>query len=229
MYKEINISLSPEVASEKKLYKKEIAKKILLNEENITDIEILKRSIDARRRDVKIVMKVKVYFGEPMPKKTINFNFQDVSQKQEVIIVGAGPAGLFAALKLIEKGLKPIIIERGKSVSERKIDVATINKNGAINTDTNYCFGEGGAGTFSDGKLYTRSKKRGNIKRIISMLKFHGADEDILSDAHPHIGTNNLPKVIKNIRETILQNGGKIYFNTKVTDLIINNSVFIHI
>lgn len=225
MHKEITIALQPEVAAKEVLYKKAIAREINVPAKEITAIEILRRSIDARKEDAKIVMKVNVWFGDEMPEKEeFELNFQSVSNSPEVIIIGAGPAGLFAALTLIKKGLRPIIFERGKKVSERKKDVANISRNNPIDQNSNYCFGEGGAGTFSDGKLYTRSKKRGNTKYILDVLKYHGADENILTEAHPHIGTNNLPRIIVEIRKTIISAGGKIHFNTKVTDFIIKNN-----
>ncbi len=225
MKKEINIKLIPRVASNIELYKKEIAKKLKIEAEDIVEIEVLKRSIDARKKSVQILMRANVWYGGEKPeKKEIEFKAQNVTNKERVLIVGSGPAGLFAALKLIELGLKPIILERGNAVKDRKRDVAKINRNEPINSESNYCFGEGGAGTFSDGKLYTRSKKRGSTQYVLDILKFHGADENILTDAHPHIGTNNLPQIIVNIRETILKAGGEVHFNTKVTDFIINDS-----
>lgn len=225
MIKEINISLSPEISAKEELYIKKIASKIGVNEAEINHIEILKRSIDARKRDVKIVTQAKVWINEiPSEKPEFDFKINDVSLSPEIIIVGAGPAGLFAALSLIEKNIKPLIIERGKTVSERKKDLSDINKNRFVNPESNYCFGEGGAGTFSDGKLYTRSKKRGDVKKILDILKFHGADEKILTDAHPHIGTNNLPRIIQNIRKTILEAGGEIIFDSKVVDFIIKDN-----
>ena len=225
MQKEISIKLLPEVSAKQELYTTEISKELGIKESDITGIEILKRSIDARQGHVKILMRAVVYYGnENPPKKEINLEYKDVSDKAEIIIVGAGPAGLFAALELIQLGLKPIVIERGKQISERKRDVAQINRNNGVNPDSNYCFGEGGAGTFSDGKLYTRSKKRGSTQKVLDILTFHGADNDILIDAHPHIGTNNLPRIIKQIRETILSAGGQILFNTRVADFIVSGS-----
>ncbi len=225
MIKEITLNLSPKQASDIAFYRKDIAKELNVEESDIRHIEIIKKSIDARKKDVKLVTRLQVWIGEE--KKEIEeakFEFSDVSTKPEVIIVGGGPAGLFAALELIQKGLKPIILERGKIVSERKKDVALINRNTSVNPDSNYCFGEGGAGTFSDGKLYTRSSKRGNIKFILDLLEFHGANKNILSDAHPHIGTNNLPRIIKRIRQTIIDAGGEVLFNTKVVDFIIDDN-----
>lgn len=223
--KEITINLSPKAAAHVAIYKKEIAKKLKISAEKIKEIDVIRRSIDARQKNVKIVMRANVWFAdEKYQKQIFEYNFQDVSTKPEVVIVGAGPAGLFAALKLIEKGLRPIILERGKAVKERKRDVALINRNNEVNPNSNYCFGEGGAGTFSDGKLYTRSKKRGSTTYVLEMLKMHGAKNEILTEAHPHIGTNMLPRIIVAIRETIEKAGGKILFNTKVTDFIIKDN-----
>jgi len=223
MQKIINLSLSPKRASDKKYYKHDAAEFLHINEDEITSVDILRKSIDARKKFIKVNLQLDVWWGEKPKKKPFELKLSDVSKKTKVLIVGAGPAGLFAALKLIEKGLKPVIFERGKDVSMRKRDIQEINTNKGLNPDSNYCFGEGGAGTFSDGKLYTRSKKRGDVNRILNILKLHGAADDILSDAHPHIGTNKLPGIIVNIRETIKSAGGEIFFNTKVTDFIIEN------
>ncbi|MGV8878566.1 MAG: NAD(P)/FAD-dependent oxidoreductase [Sphingobacteriaceae bacterium] len=187
----------------------------------IFSLSILKRSIDARGRQVRYRMQVKVFIEEhPLPTH-FSINYQNVSKAKPVIIVGAGPAGLFAALRCIELGLKPIILERGKDVKLRRRDLAVINKEGIINPESNYCFGEGGAGTYSDGKLYTRSTKRGDVQEILNAFVVHGATTDILVDARPHIGTNKLPQIITAIRETILNAGGEVYFDTKVTSLMI--------
>lgn len=224
MQKEFQIQVSPETSHKEEMLKSYISKKFELNLAEINQIEILKRSIDARQKNVKINLKVKVYTKEVPIEKVPELPFyQDVSKAQEVLIVGAGPAGLFAALKLIEKGLKPIVLERGKDVRERRRDLAAITKHHLVNEDSNYCFGEGGAGTYSDGKLYTRSKKRGDVNRILELLIAHGANKDIAINAHPHIGTNKLPKIIQAIRETILAYGGQILFNTRVVDFIIKN------
>ncbi|MCF6366543.1 MAG: FAD-binding protein [Bacteroidales bacterium] len=225
MKKIIALRLPPKNASNIKHYKKDAAKHLEIDENDITRIEVLKKSIDARKKFVMVNLQMEVWWDEAYVKpEEFNLKLNDVSEKPEVIIVGAGPAGLFAALKLIEKGLKPIIFERGKDVSERKRDIQDINTNKGVNPDSNYCFGEGGAGTFSDGKLYTRSKKRGDVKRILDILKFHGAGKNILSDAHPHIGTNKLPGIIVKIRESIINAGGEVRFNTRIDDFIIENN-----
>ena len=224
MNKQINISLSPRIAANLEECKLEVAKKLAIPVDEILHMNILRRSVDARGRSVRMNLGIEVYVGEmPDSNSKIVFDYQNVSSKPEVIIVGAGPAGLFAALRLIELGLKPVIIERGKDVSSRKYDIAAIHRNEGVNPDSNYGFGEGGAGTFSDGKLYTRSKKRGDSRKILEVLYFHGAQEDILIDAHPHIGTNVLPNVIKRIRQSILEAGGEIHFNSRVTQFIIEN------
>ncbi len=182
----------------------------------------MRRSIDARYGAPVFRLRLQVYTGDEQPPPADCFNYQYVKEKPPVIIVGAGPAGLFAALKLLEKGLRPVILEQGKSVKERKYDIAKIRDN-VINPHSNWCFGEGGAGTYSDGKLYTRSNKRGSIHHILQQLVDHGADPDILVDAHAHIGTDRLPHIIANIRETIITHGGEYYFNTKVTNLIVKD------
>lgn len=216
--------LNPKSASSEAEIKREAAKKLHIGVSKITALKVLRRSIDARKANVKINLGVLVVYNEPAPQfEKPEFRFQNVSSKPEVIIAGAGPAGLFAALRLIELGKKPIIFERGKEVSARKIDIAKLTREHILDPESNYCFGEGGAGTFSDGKLYTRSKKKGKNKRVLEILQFHGAQEEILTDAHPHIGTNILPRVIVNIRKNILQAGGEIHFNTRIDDLIIEN------
>ncbi len=225
MQKEIELVLSPKEASQDSSIKKKSAQKLHIKEQDITAIKIIRRSIDARRSKVKINLRILVitgndYYSHEKPE----FNIQNVSNKPEIIIVGAGPAGLFAALKLIEIGVKPVIIERGRIVSQRKADIASLAREHIVNPDSNYCFGEGGAGTFSDGKLYTRSKKKGNNKRVLELLLLHGAKEDILIDAHPHIGTNILPRIITSIRESIISAGGEIHFNKRVTDFIIKDN-----
>ena len=226
MIKTIQIQVDPECAEKKHLLIKKISEDLNIIKNEIKDLIILKKSIDARQKHVKINLKIDVYINEEHLEKVEKTKYKNVSKSKEVIIIGAGPAGLFAALKLIEDGIKPIIIERGKEVRNRRRDLAKITKEHIVNEDSNYCFGEGGAGTFSDGKLYTRSKKRGDVNRILDILVEHGATKQIRIDAHPHIGTNKLPKIIENIRETIINYGGEIHFNSRVIDItIIGNKV----
>ena len=226
MIKTIQIQVDPECAEKKHLLIKKISEDLNIIKNEIKDLIILKKSIDARQKHVKINLKIDVYINEERLEKVEKTKYKNVSKSKEVIIIGAGPAGLFAALKLIEEGIKPIIIERGKQVRNRRRDLAKITKEHIVNEDSNYCFGEGGAGTFSDGKLYTRSKKRGDVNRILDILVEHGATKQIRIDAHPHIGTNKLPKIIENIRETIINYGGEIHFNSRVSDItIIGNKV----
>lgn len=223
MAKDIQLRISPKEAATKELYTKLAAQKSGISSQDIKHVQILKRSVDARQRRIWINLKVRIYTKDESVQPFVpQFSFKDVRRAKPVIIVGAGPAGLFAALRCIERGLKPIVLERGKTVSERKKDLAILNKTHLVDEDSNYGFGEGGAGTFSDGKLYTRSVKRGNVRRILELLCFHGASEDILIDAHPHIGTDKLPGVITNIRRTIESCGGEVLFNTRVTSLVIN-------
>lgn len=225
MRKEINIQVSPEQAADPALLKSAVSKSARLPADEIRHVEILKRSIDARQRKVRINLRVRIYVHEDFEEEEIKLpDYPDVSKAREILIVGAGPAGLFAALKLIEKGFKPVVLERGKDVRARRRDLAAINRNHEVNPDSNYCFGEGGAGTYSDGKLYTRSKKRGDVNRILRLLIAHGANKNIAINAHPHIGTNKLPRLIQSIRETILRHGGEIQFNTRVTDLLLKES-----
>jgi len=227
MQKEINLILRPKQVSDKKFFLPIVAKKLNISIEEISQYKIIKKSIDARKPNIKINLKLLVIINEnDFVFENTLFDYQDVSNKEEVTIIGTGPAGLFAALRLIELGLKPILFERGKNVSERKLDIAKINREQIVNSDSNYAFGEGGAGTFSDGKLYTRSKKRGSVKRILEILNLHGASQEILYEAHPHIGTNKLTGIIKAIRETILNAGGEIHFSSKLTDIkTVNNAV----
>jgi len=216
--KSIQLSLPPEKAYDDQRLQQEILRKAGTD---VAQIRIRRRSIDARRAPVRIQIAADVYRNE-QPPETISYkrDFQDVSKAPEVLIVGAGPAGLFAALRLVELGIKPVVIERGKDVRARRRDLAAINKEHLVNPESNYCFGEGGAGTYSDGKLYTRSKKRGDIQRILEILVAHGATEEILYEAHPHIGTNKLPNIVTALRESILDAGGEIMFNTRVDGLI---------
>ena len=219
MQKEITISLSPKGATEKQNIKYNAAKHLNIDTNLISDIIIVKRSIDARSRKVNVHLKLSIFTeGEKSIPKKYQREYLDVSNGTPIVIVGSGPAGLFAALRLIELGIKPIILERGNDVIERRKDLGAIHKH-KVNSDSNYCFGEGGAGTYSDGKLYTRSKKRGSIKRILEILVSHGAVEDIMIDAYPHIGTNKLPKIIKKMRQNILDAGGEVHFNCRIVDL----------
>ncbi|MEX0662816.1 MAG: NAD(P)/FAD-dependent oxidoreductase [Balneolaceae bacterium] len=223
MQKEFQLRVLPEVAADPKKLREHISKETTISGDDIHHIEILKRSIDARQKQVIINLKIKLYVNEPFVDEPVRLpDYPDVSSSEEVIIVGAGPAGMFAALQLIEEGKKPVLIERGKDVKERIKDLKSINVQHIVNEDSNYCFGEGGAGTYSDGKLYTRSKKRGNVQSILELFVGFGATKEILVEAHPHIGTNKLPPIIANMRECILNSGGEIHFNTRVTDFILN-------
>ena len=224
MIKTIQIRVSPECASKKRLLLDKISNELNIQKKDITEINILKKSIDARQKQIKINLKIDVFINQKFTREIKVNKYKNVNNSREVIIIGAGPAGLFAALKLIENGIKPIIIERGKKVRNRRRDLAKITKEHIVNEDSNYCFGEGGAGTFSDGKLYTRSKKRGDVDNILDILVDHGATPQIKIDAHPHIGTNKLPKIIENIRETIENYGGEIHFNSRLTDIIIKKN-----
>lgn len=226
MPKELLFQVSPEVAANEIMLSQQAAKLIQVSAKEIQKVVVLKRSIDARQKSVKVNIKAKVFLiGEPYTPSIIELpDYPNVSNKQEVIVVGAGPAGLFAALQLIELGLKPILIERGKDVRGRRRDLKAINVDGIVNEDSNYCFGEGGAGTYSDGKLYTRSKKRGDIDRILEILVGFGANPDIMVEAHPHIGTNKLPQIMQDMREKIISCGGIVMFETRVTDFVIKNN-----
>ena len=226
MPKEFQFQVSPEIAANDDLLAQQIAKVAKLSPEKIQKVVVLKRSIDARQKAIKVNLKGNYFLhDETFIDHQIELpNYQNVSNKQEVIVVGAGPAGLFAALQLIESGLKPIVVERGKDVRGRRRDLRAINVEGIVNEDSNYCFGEGGAGTYSDGKLYTRSKKRGDIDRILKLLVAFGATPDIMVEAHPHIGTNKLPQIIQDVREKIIECGGEVLFETKVTDFVIKNN-----
>jgi uncharacterized FAD-dependent dehydrogenase len=221
--REIEITLDPEDATVPGQIRTKAGQVAGISPNVITDFRILKRSVDARRRPIVVRLLVSLAVDEPLPPVTQPFRWENVVNANPIIIVGAGPAGLFAALRLLELGYKPVIIERGKMVSERKRDVAQLNRNQGLNPDSNYCFGEGGAGTFSDGKLYTRSKKRGDVRRILEILHLHGADESILFDSHPHIGTDRLPAIITAIRKTLVDHGAEFHFDSRVEDLIVVN------
>jgi uncharacterized FAD-dependent dehydrogenase len=225
MIKEYELQVLPEVAANAADLKQTIARKFGLPFNDISHVEIVRKSVDARKKPVKINLKVLVFVKEDFVEQAIEKpDIPDVSKMEEVLIIGAGPAGLFAALKCIELGKKPVIIERGKDVRSRRRDLKAINIDHVVDEDSNYCFGEGGAGTYSDGKLYTRSKKRGDVHEILRLLVAFGASREILIDAHPHIGTNKLPEVITEVREFILERGGEILFNTRVTEFMIESS-----
>ena len=224
MIKEFMLHVLPQQAANESAIKDYLSKEEGLDFAAINHVRVLKRSIDARQRTVIVNLKVRVYINEePQDDEYTRFSYPNVSNAKQAVVVGAGPAGLFAALHLIELGIKPIVLERGKNVRERKNDLALISRLQRVDEESNYCFGEGGAGAYSDGKLYTRSKKRGNTEKILHVFCQHGASTNILADAHPHIGTDKLPKVIENMRNQILASGGEVHFQTKMTHLIIYN------
>ena len=222
MTNEYQIRVVPEVAAQEDRLKGWIADEYGFDVRTIYGVRILKRSIDARQRQIFVNLKVRVYVNEqPHDDEYVHTEYPNVEGKPQVIVVGAGPGGLFAALRLIELGLRPIVLERGKNVHDRKKDLANITKTQKVDSESNYCFGEGGAGAYSDGKLYTRSKQRGNTDKILNVFCQHGASTAILADAHPHIGTDRLPKVIEAMRNTIISCGGEVHFQTKMTQLVL--------
>lgn len=226
MIQDIDLRVQPATAAQKSLLKEAVAGTAKINPAAINDMRIIRRSIDARQRNVMVSLRVRIATGENREVRPdiAPAEYKDVRNAEHtLLIVGAGPAGLFAALRALELGIRPIIIERGKNVDERRKDLASISREGKVDPDSNYCFGEGGAGAYSDGKLYTRSKKRGDVGKVLRTLHQHGASEDILIDAHPHIGSDKLPVIIKNIRNTITKHGGEVRFNTRMTDLIVED------
>ena len=222
MIKEYSIRVRPHQTVNEATIKDYLAHEEGLEMKSMTHVRVLKRSIDARQRIIFVNLKVRVYINEePTDDEYVKTEYRDVSSAPQVIVVGAGPGGLFAALRLIELGLKPVVLERGKDVHERKKDLALIARTQLVDEESNYCFGEGGAGAYSDGKLYTRSKKRGSVEKILNVFCQHGASTNILADAHPHIGTDKLPRVIENMRNTILQCGGEVHFQTKMVSFLL--------
>lgn len=225
MIQEFILRVLPEVAANEQKLLEFLSREKGINSQDVTATRILKRSIDARQRTVFVNLTVRVYLHEmPSQDEFVPTEYPNVEGKPQVIVVGAGPGGLFAALRLIELGLRPIVVERGKDVRERKKDLAQISRLQTVDAESNYSFGEGGAGAYSDGKLYTRSKKRGNVDKILNVFCQHGASTAILVDAHPHIGTDKLPRVIENMRHTILNCGGEVHFQTRMDALIISNN-----
>ena len=230
MIQEYQIRVLPEQAANEQSIKMFISKDKGIDARTIKAIRILKRSIDARQRTIFVNLKVRIYINElPQDEEFVHTEYHNVEDKPQVIVVGAGPGGLFAALRLIEQGLRPIVVERGKNVRDRKVDIARISREHKVDPESNYSFGEGGAGAYSDGKLYTRSKKRGNVDKILNVFCQHGASTSILMDAHPHIGTDKLPRVIENMRNTILECGGEVHFETRMDALIIEKEKVIGI
>ena len=224
MIQEYQIRILPEQAASEKGIKRYLAKEKGLDVRTLNQVRVLKRSIDARQRTIFVNLKVRAYINEfPQDDQYVHTEYPDVSSRPRVIVVGEGPGGLFASLRLIELGYRPIVLERGKDVRERKKDLSNITKTQKVDGESNYCFGEGGAGAYSDGKLYTRSKKRGSVDKILNVFCQHGANTNILADAHPHIGTDKLPRVIENMRNTIIKCGGEVHFQTKMIRLILES------
>ena len=220
----IELKMTPEQAASADFIKEAAARESQIRIERIAEVRLLRKSLDARKPMIIVLLKVEVFLvGEPIENPLRTFQYQPVSNQKTCHVIGFGPAGIYAALQLLERGIKPIIIERGKTVKERRRDLAAINRQLVVNPESNYCFGEGGAGTYSDGKLYTRSSKRGDIKKVLDVFIQHGANERIGYEAHPHIGTNKLPAIIENMRATILQQGGEIHFNKKLAGLVIKS------
>ena len=223
MIEEYQIRILPEQAASEEGIKRYLSKEKGIDVRTLNQVRVLKRSIDARQRTIYVNLKVRAYINEfAQDDQYIHTEYPDVSSRPRVVVVGEGPGGLFASLRLIELGYRPVVLERGKDVRERKKDLSNITKTQKVDADSNYCFGEGGAGAYSDGKLYTRSKKRGSVDKILNVFCQHGANTNILADAHPHIGTDKLPRVIENMRNTILQCGGEVHFQTKMTSFIID-------
>lgn len=223
MQKELDLVIQPHKNNIKDI-KRIAASTLKIEHDRIKSIRLIKRSIDARKRKVVYRIKILAFIDEKGKGKDFYPNLKDVNEGKQVVIIGAGPAGLFAGIRAIELGLKPIIFERGKNVKDRRRDLAAINKEQIVNPESNYCFGEGGAGTYSDGKLYTRSKKRGEVSKILETFVAYGAEKDILADAHPHIGTNKLPQIIVAMRDDIIKHGGEVHFESKITDIFISNN-----
>ena len=222
MTKEYQIRVLPVVAASENAIKRYLAEEQGIDQRTINSVRVLKKSIDARQRTIFVNLKIRVYINEvPQDDEYEHTEYQNVEGRPQVVVVGEGPGGLFASLRLIELGLRPVVLERGKDVRERKMDLAQITKTQKVDPESNYCFGEGGAGAYSDGKLYTRSKKRGNVNKILNVFCQHGASTSILADAHPHIGTDKLPRVIENMRNTIIKCGGEVHFQIKMTRLLV--------